>query len=101
METLLLSREEVALRAKAIYESSIRAQVETSENIGKMVIIDIETGAFAVDALGIEASEILRQTNPNARLYGIRIGYRTAESIMIVGRGSYGVGGRRSATSTG
>lgn len=49
MQTLLLSREEVARRAKMLYEQSIRARVEAEGNIGEMVIIDIETGDFAVD----------------------------------------------------
>jgi ABC-type enterochelin transport system substrate-binding protein len=46
MQAILLSREEVAQRAKQLYESSIRQQVEVEENIGKMVIIDIETGDY-------------------------------------------------------
>lgn len=49
MQAILLSREEVAKRAKELYENGIRQQVETEENIGKMVIIDIETGKYAVD----------------------------------------------------
>ena len=81
MDTLLLSRDELATRAKALYAASIRAQVETPESIGKMVIIDIETGAFAIDALGIDAAASLRKAHPEARLYGIRIGYQTAEAI--------------------
>lgn len=81
METSLLSREEVAQRAKALYEQSIRRQVETEENIGKMVVIDIETGDFAVDDLGIESSRQLQARHPNGRLYGIRIGYNVAESL--------------------
>jgi hypothetical protein len=43
VQTILLSREEVARRARELYGDSIRAQVEVAENIGKMVIIDIET----------------------------------------------------------
>ncbi len=81
METLLLSREEVARRAKALYEQSIRAQVETEENIGKMVIIDIETGDFEVDETGIASARDLKNKRPNARLYGIRIGYNVAEAL--------------------
>ena len=81
MQTLLLSREEVARRAKALYEQSIRPQVETEENIGRMVVIDIETGDFAVDEQGIESSRQLQARNPHARLYGIRIGYNVAESL--------------------
>lgn len=81
METLLLSREEVARRAKALYAQNIRAQVETEENIGKMVVIDIDTGDFAVDDTGIASARALQNKHPTARLYGIRIGYNVAESL--------------------
>jgi hypothetical protein len=49
MQTILLSREEVARRAKQIYESEIRQKVEVEENIGKMIIIDIETGDYETE----------------------------------------------------
>jgi hypothetical protein len=81
VQTILLSREEVARRAKKLYENSIRQQVETEENIGNMVIIDIETGEYAVDKIGIESAHFLRQKNPYARLFGIRIGYKVAVSF--------------------
>jgi hypothetical protein len=81
MQAILLSREEVAQRAKQWYESSIRQQVETEENIGKMVIIDIETGDYEVDKTGLQASRNLSQKHPNARLFGIRIGYNVAVSF--------------------
>ncbi|MBW4672357.1 MAG: hypothetical protein KME60_34305 [Cyanomargarita calcarea GSE-NOS-MK-12-04C] len=81
MQSILLSREEVARRAKELYKNSIRQQVETEENIGKMVIIDIETGEYAVDKTGIESAHFLRQKNPYARLFGIRIGYKVAVSF--------------------
>ena len=81
MQAILLSREEVGRRAREIYENSIRHQVYTEENIGKMVIIDIETGEYAVDEMGIESAHLLRRKNPLARLYGIRIGYKVAVSF--------------------
>ena len=81
MQAILLSREEVGRRAKEIYENSIRQQVYTEENIGKMVIIDIETGEYAVDEMGIESAHLLRKKNPLARLFGIRIGYKVAVSF--------------------
>ena len=56
MQTILLSREEVARRAKQLYESGIREQVEVEENLGKMVIIDIETGDYEVDETGLKAA---------------------------------------------
>jgi hypothetical protein len=81
MQTILLSREEVAVRAKQIYESVIRQQVETEENIGKMVIIDIETGAYEVDKTGLKAAHNLSAKHPYARLFGICIGYNVAASL--------------------
>jgi hypothetical protein len=81
VQAILLSREEVGRRAKEIYENSIRQQVYTEQNIGKMVIIDIETGEYAVDKTGIESAHFLREKNPLARLYGIRIGYKVAVSF--------------------
>lgn len=81
MDTLRLSRDEVGLRAKDLYESKVRYEVETEENIGKMVIIDIETGDFAFDPLGFKSADALRAKNPSARLFGIRIGYDVAASF--------------------
>lgn len=81
MQTILLSREEVARRARQLYESSIRQQVELEDNIGKMVIIDIETGAYEVDETGLKAARKLSEKHPNARLFGIRIGYNVAVSF--------------------
>ena len=81
MQAILLSREEVARRAKQLYESEIRIIVEIEENIGKMVIIDIETGDYEIDDTGIQASHSLRVKNSLARLFGIRIGYNVAASL--------------------
>lgn len=80
MQAIFLSREEVARRAKQLYESSIRQQVKVEENIGKMVIIDIETGDYEVDETGLKASRNLSNKRPNAR-FGIRIGYNVAVSF--------------------
>lgn len=81
MQAILLSREEVARRAKQLYESSIREKVEVEENIGKMVIIDIETGDCEVDKTGLHAAKNLQAKSPYARLFGIRIGYNVAASF--------------------
>ncbi len=81
MQIILLSRAEVARRAKHLYESIIRQQVEMEGNIGKMVIIDIETGDYEVDETGLKAARNLSKKNSNARLFGIRIGYNVAVSF--------------------
>jgi hypothetical protein len=81
MQAILLSSEEVAKRANQLYESKIRQIVETRENIGKMVIIDAETGDYEVDEAGLQAAHNLYAKHPYARLFGICIGYNVAASL--------------------
>lgn len=81
MQTILLSSEEIAQQAMKLYEAGIRETVELEGNIGKMVIIDVETGAYSVDLNGIKSARDLRQQNPTARLFGIKIGYNVAASF--------------------
>ena len=81
MQTILLSCEEVAKRANKIYATKLRQKVEIEENIGKMIIIDIETEEYAIDKTGLESAYYLREKNPNVRLFGICIGYNVAASF--------------------
>jgi hypothetical protein len=81
MQAILLSSEEVAKRGYRIYESQIRQEVETEKNIGKMVIINIETGDYEVDETGLQAAKNLQAKSPYSRLFGIRIGYNVAASF--------------------
>ena len=76
-----LDSAEVARRGKSFYAETIRAQVETPENIGKMVIIDVETGDYEVEDSGLASARRLHARRPDAELYGIRIGYRAADAI--------------------
>lgn len=56
------SKEEFARRGDEIYESQVRQQVEEG-NYGKIVAIDLETGAFEVDANEIAACDRPHQKN--------------------------------------
>jgi hypothetical protein len=76
-----LSTESLSEKGAQLYSERIRSLVETTQNIGKMVIIDVESGDFAVDTNGIASARILREKHPNARLFGIRIGYDVADAI--------------------
>ncbi|NJR52255.1 MAG: hypothetical protein HC780_24445 [Leptolyngbyaceae cyanobacterium CSU_1_3] len=60
------SKEEFARRGDEIYESQVRSQVEEG-NHGKIVAIDIETGAFEVDASEIAACDRLEARYPDLR----------------------------------
>jgi hypothetical protein len=69
------SKEEFAQRGDAIYETQVRPQVEEG-NHGKIVAIDIETGAFEVDAREIAACDRLEARYPDAQIWIVRIGSR-------------------------
>ncbi|MGI0488839.1 hypothetical protein ACN4EK_25795 [Pantanalinema rosaneae CENA516] len=69
------SKEEFAQRGNEIYESQVRSQVEAG-NDGKIVAIDIETGAFEMADTAIAATDRLYQRYPDAQPWVIRIGYR-------------------------
>lgn len=60
------NKEELAQRGQALYESSIRQQVEAG-NEGEIVAIYIETGAFEVSDDTLIASDRLLERNPDAQ----------------------------------
>ena len=70
------SKEEFARRGNEIYETQVRQQVEEG-NYGKIVAIDIETGAFEVADDTIAATDSLYDRVPDAQPWVIRIGHRT------------------------
>lgn len=76
-----LSDEEIGRRGRQLYEDRVRAEVETDGNLGKIVCIDIDTGAFEVDSSGIEAARRLHARHPGAAVYGERIGYNAVFSL--------------------
>src|SRR5438046_5700544 len=41
-----ISSEEIDRRGQELYERQIRDHVETQENLGKQIVIDIETGEY-------------------------------------------------------
>jgi hypothetical protein len=69
------SKEELAQRGQALYNDHIRQQVET-ENEGRIVAIDIETGAFELANDTITASNRLLERNPDAQIWRVRIGHK-------------------------
>jgi hypothetical protein len=76
------SAEEIARRGRELYEKQIRHQVETEENIGKIVSIDVETGDHeVVDDVGITSSQRLRARHPGAQIWAERIGFDAAYAL--------------------
>ncbi len=71
----LYSKQEFAKRGDEIYESLIRPQVE-ADNHGRIVAIDIETGAFVVADDTLTATDKLLEKCPNAQTWVVKIGHR-------------------------
>ncbi|BAU14236.1 hypothetical protein LEP3755_47810 [Leptolyngbya sp. NIES-3755] len=71
----LYSKEEFARRGRTLYETKIRCQIEEG-NSGKIVAIDIETGAFEIADDSLTAAKQLLARYPDAQIFGIRIGHR-------------------------
>ncbi|NJL56981.1 hypothetical protein HC928_18885 [bacterium] len=69
------SKEEFARRGDEIYESQVRSKVEAG-NHGKIVAIDIETGAFEIADQILTATNRLFERLPDAQPWIVRIGHR-------------------------
>ncbi|MBI3802063.1 MAG: hypothetical protein HY268_34475 [Deltaproteobacteria bacterium] len=76
------SKEEFARRGQEIYERAIRPRIE-SGNEGKFVAIDIETGAYEMDADDYTATERLLARTPEAQIWLLRVGHPTAYRIGL------------------
>ncbi len=75
-----LSAEETARRGDEIYERQIRAQVEAG-NYGKIVAIDVETGAYALEETALAASRRLQAQQLSVEVWFVRVGHRALHHI--------------------
>ena len=76
-----ISGDEINRRGKEWYEQTIRPVVETEENIGKIISIDVETGDYAIADDPITAGDMVFARHPGAAMYGARIGYNAMYAI--------------------
>jgi hypothetical protein len=82
VQQLHYSKKEFARRGNEIYESQVRSQVE-QDNHGKIVAIDIETGAFELAKDSLTASDRLLAQYPDAQIWFVRIGHRAVHRISF------------------
>ena len=73
--------DEIGRRGLEIYESRLRALLETDENIGRIVSIDVESGDYEVGDDLVAAGRRLQERHPDARMYGKRIGYNAVYAV--------------------
>lgn len=64
-----------------MYDRAIRAQVETRENIGKIISIDIHTGNYEIDDNLLEAIDRLQSQFPEAIIWAERIGFNAVYAV--------------------
>ncbi len=74
------THEENASIGDTIYRQRMQCKVEPKYN-GNFLVIDIETGADEIDADYVLATKRLLAGNPDAVVYGLRIGSPTAYRI--------------------
>lgn len=67
--------EEVARRAKNLYERCIREEVEPGgANEGRFLALDVESGDYEVAEEALRATVGLRERKPDAVVYLMRVG---------------------------
>lgn len=79
--TTTTTGEEIGRRGQEIYETTLRAALETGDNIGKIVSIDIESGNYEIADDLLLAGRRLQARHPNAKMYGKRIGYNAVYAV--------------------
>jgi len=69
------STEEIASLGREIYAKRLKPLLEPG-NIGKFLVIDVETGDYEMDENGEAASLRARNKKPDGVRYAMRIGHR-------------------------
>ncbi|MEX2214301.1 MAG: hypothetical protein WD768_09255 [Phycisphaeraceae bacterium] len=81
---------EYARKGDAVYDRDVRDKHEP-QDIGRFVLIDIDSGMYEVDADQIAATHRLLERAPNARIwirqvgrpYAHRVGYRASMAYLM------------------
>jgi hypothetical protein len=79
-------KDEFARRGDEIYERDIRPHLKADDE-GKIVAIDIETGAWEMDKNEIAACDRLEARHPNAQIWIVRVG---SSYVWRLGAGGHG-----------
>jgi hypothetical protein len=81
MSTVNLAHEVVAQDGAAFYETTLRAQVEIPENIGKIIAIDPATGDYEIGEDLLQTSLKLKAKHPEALLWAEKIGFNAVYAV--------------------
>lgn len=74
--------EEIGRRGQTLYDQKIRDKVEAKHH-GQFLVLDTMTGEYEIDDSDLVASKRALTKNPNAVLYGVRVGYPAAYRLGV------------------
>ena len=80
MAQLTYSKEEIARRGQEIYEK-IRVQLESAENIGQIIAIEVNTGDYEIGKDILKISHQLKSRHPKAEMWAERIGFNAVYTV--------------------
>jgi hypothetical protein len=72
---------DIAERGQAFYDAHLRQQVETEDNIGKIIVLDVDSGDYEIAEEGLTAGHRLKARRPDASMLCLRIGYNAVYSF--------------------
>jgi hypothetical protein len=75
-----LDGEEITRRGKELYQN-IRDRVETTENIGKIISINVETGEYEIGDDLLLTSRRLQAKQADAPIWAGRIGFNAVYAV--------------------
>jgi hypothetical protein len=79
--------DEIVKRGEEIYRQTLQERVEADKtNVGKVLVLDVDSGDYEIDDVGLSAAHRLRARRPEAVLYALRIGYDAMYALGGIGR---------------
>lgn len=78
--TANVTNPEIAQRGEALYQT-LRERLETQENIGRLVVLDVNSGDYEIADEGLIAGKRLLERHPAAVMLCLRIGYDAVYSL--------------------
>jgi len=84
MSRTVHSDDEVVRLGQALYEERIRSKLSTDDR-GKFLAVDIETGDYALDKDELQALKRAQARNREAVLYLLRVGSSTTYHLYAAG----------------
>ena len=80
MANVISNGTEISRLGKECY-NTLRATVETSETIGKLIAIDVNTGHYEIGEDILVVSDRLKTRHPNAEMWAERIGFNAVYTV--------------------